>query len=115
MIAARAAIPITASIERAPWEASTPQVISAVSPGSGSPNDSSATRPNRSNSAHWPCWSMKLVIDPVTNGLFYGSRAKAGHTKEAHMDHTDTLAKLYERINAHDLDGFADLMADDFV
>ena len=31
------------------------------------------------------------------------------------MDHTDTLAKMYERINAHDIDGFSDLMADDFV
>jgi steroid delta-isomerase-like uncharacterized protein len=31
------------------------------------------------------------------------------------MDHTDTLAKMYERINAHDIDGFCDLMADDFV
>ena len=31
------------------------------------------------------------------------------------MDHTDTLARLYERINAHDVDGFCDLLADDFV
>jgi steroid delta-isomerase-like uncharacterized protein len=31
------------------------------------------------------------------------------------MDHSATLAKLYERINAHDIDGFCDLMADDFV
>ncbi|HWQ00996.1 MAG TPA: ester cyclase [Gaiellaceae bacterium] len=31
------------------------------------------------------------------------------------MDHTDTLAKMYERISAHDVDGFCDLLADDFV
>ena len=31
------------------------------------------------------------------------------------MDHTETLAKMHERINAHDVDGFCDLMADDFV
>ena len=31
------------------------------------------------------------------------------------MDHTEKLASLYERINAHDLDGFCDLLADGFV
>lgn len=31
------------------------------------------------------------------------------------MDHTGTLAKMYERISAHDVDGFCDLLADDFV
>jgi steroid delta-isomerase-like uncharacterized protein len=31
------------------------------------------------------------------------------------MDHTATLAKMYELVNAQDLDGFCDLMADDFV
>jgi steroid delta-isomerase-like uncharacterized protein len=31
------------------------------------------------------------------------------------MDHTPTLAKMYERISAHDIDGFCDLIADDFV
>jgi len=31
------------------------------------------------------------------------------------MGHTDTLAKMYERINAHDIDGFCDLLSDDFV
>jgi steroid delta-isomerase-like uncharacterized protein len=31
------------------------------------------------------------------------------------MDHTATLRRMYERINAHDLDGFCELLADDFV
>lgn len=31
------------------------------------------------------------------------------------MDHAASLRKLYDRINAHDVNGFADLMADDFV
>jgi steroid delta-isomerase-like uncharacterized protein len=31
------------------------------------------------------------------------------------MDHTGTLAQMYERINAHDIDGFGELLADDFV
>ncbi len=31
------------------------------------------------------------------------------------MDHTATLARMYERINAHDIDGFCELLADDFV
>jgi len=31
------------------------------------------------------------------------------------MDHTATLRRMYERINAHDLDGFCELLAEDFV
>ena len=31
------------------------------------------------------------------------------------MDHTATLRRFYELISAHDIDGFIDLMADDFV
>lgn len=31
------------------------------------------------------------------------------------MDHTATLARIYELISAHDIDGFAELMADDLV
>jgi steroid delta-isomerase-like uncharacterized protein len=31
------------------------------------------------------------------------------------MDHTATIARMYDQINAHDLDGFCDLLADDFV
>ena len=31
------------------------------------------------------------------------------------MDHTKTLKRMYERISAHDVDGFCELLADDFV
>ena len=31
------------------------------------------------------------------------------------MDHSETLRRMYERINAHDVDGFCELLADDFV
>ena len=31
------------------------------------------------------------------------------------MDHAATLQRVYDRINAHDVDGFGDLLADDFV
>ena len=31
------------------------------------------------------------------------------------MDHAATLEAMYERINAHDVDGFCELLADDFV
>jgi steroid delta-isomerase-like uncharacterized protein len=31
------------------------------------------------------------------------------------VDHAATLAQMYERINAHDLDGFCELLAEDFV
>ena len=31
------------------------------------------------------------------------------------MDHTAALAGMYERINAHDVDGFGEYLADDFV
>jgi steroid delta-isomerase-like uncharacterized protein len=31
------------------------------------------------------------------------------------MDHVETLRRMYERINAHDLDGFSELLAEDFV
>lgn len=31
------------------------------------------------------------------------------------MDHTATLAQMYDRINAHDVDGFCDHLAGDFV
>ena len=31
------------------------------------------------------------------------------------MDHSATMEKMYERINAHDVDGFAEYLADDFV
>ena len=31
------------------------------------------------------------------------------------MDHTATLRSLYERLNAGDIDGFGDLIADNFV
>ena len=51
MIAAAAATTITATIERSPCEAITLHAINAVSPGTGSPNDSSATSPNRSGRA----------------------------------------------------------------
>ena len=66
MIAARIATTITHSICNAPCEASTLQAIKAVSPGTGSPNDSSSISPNIISSAHWLCASMKLVIDPTT-------------------------------------------------
>jgi hypothetical protein len=51
MIAAAAATAITATIDSDPCEASTPQAINAVSPGSGTPNDSSATTANNNSSA----------------------------------------------------------------
>ena len=31
------------------------------------------------------------------------------------MDHSATMEKMYERINAHDVDGFSEYLADDFV
>lgn len=31
------------------------------------------------------------------------------------MDHAATLRRMYELINAHDVDGFGDMLADDFV
>ena len=31
------------------------------------------------------------------------------------MDHMVTLNRMYDRINAHDVDGFMELLADDFV
>jgi steroid delta-isomerase-like uncharacterized protein len=31
------------------------------------------------------------------------------------MDHTATLRRIYEQVNAHDIDGFRAHMADDFV
>jgi len=31
------------------------------------------------------------------------------------VDHTATMARLYEQINAHDVDGLGDLLADGFV
>jgi steroid delta-isomerase-like uncharacterized protein len=31
------------------------------------------------------------------------------------MAHADTLQRIYDRINAHDVDGFADHLAEDFV
>jgi steroid delta-isomerase-like uncharacterized protein len=31
------------------------------------------------------------------------------------VDHTATLAGMYDRINAHDVDGFLEYLADDFV
>ena len=31
------------------------------------------------------------------------------------MDHTATLRRLYDLINAHDIDAFGELLADDFV
>jgi steroid delta-isomerase-like uncharacterized protein len=31
------------------------------------------------------------------------------------MDHAATMGRMYERINAGDVDGFGDLVADDFV
>jgi steroid delta-isomerase-like uncharacterized protein len=31
------------------------------------------------------------------------------------VDHTATMQKMYERINAHDVDGFCEYLADDFV
>jgi len=31
------------------------------------------------------------------------------------MDHAATIRRLYDLINAHDIDGFGDLLADDFV
>jgi len=47
MIAAAAAITITHLMSKWPAEASTPVVIRAVSPGSGTPLDSAATTRNR--------------------------------------------------------------------
>ena len=52
MIAARIATTITHVIGNAPCEASTLQAINAVSPGTGSPNDSSSSSPNIISSAH---------------------------------------------------------------
>src|SRR5689334_12077175 len=66
MIAAAAATTITATIERSPWDAITPHAISAVSPGTGSPNDSSATSAKRSGRAQSPWAWKKLVIDAST-------------------------------------------------
>jgi steroid delta-isomerase-like uncharacterized protein len=34
---------------------------------------------------------------------------------EATMDHTQTARRMYDLISAHDIDGFADHLADDFV
>jgi steroid delta-isomerase-like uncharacterized protein len=31
------------------------------------------------------------------------------------VDHSTTMQKMYERINAHDVDGFCEYLADDFV
>lgn len=31
------------------------------------------------------------------------------------MDHTASLRRIYDLINAHDIDGFCELLADDFV
>jgi hypothetical protein len=64
MIAARIATTITHTIGSAPCEARTLHAINAVSPGTGSPNDSNSISPNIISSAHWLCASMKLVIDP---------------------------------------------------
>ena len=36
-------------------------------------------------------------------------------SKEVAVDHTATLERMYERINAHDVDGFCECLADDFV
>ena len=63
MIAAAIATTITATIESTPCEARTAHAITAVSPGSGSPNDSNANSTKSSSSAHWLCWSMKVVIE----------------------------------------------------
>src|ERR1035437_5597554 len=60
MIAPAAANTITDTIEWCPCDASTPNAISAVSPGSGSPNDSSITTTKSSGS---PCATKKWVIE----------------------------------------------------
>ena len=52
MIAARIATTITHSIANAPCEARTLHAINAVSPGTGSPNDSSSISPNSIINAH---------------------------------------------------------------
>jgi steroid delta-isomerase-like uncharacterized protein len=36
-------------------------------------------------------------------------------TLEASMDHAATIRRMYELISAHDIDGFGDILADDFV
>jgi steroid delta-isomerase-like uncharacterized protein len=36
-------------------------------------------------------------------------------TGRTHMDHAATMRGAYDRINAHDVDGFGDLLHDDFV
>ena len=63
MIAAATPTTITHTIESDPWDASTEHAISAVSPGTGRPNDSSVRRANISSIAHWLCCSTKVRID----------------------------------------------------
>ena len=52
MIAASTPTTITHTIENEPCEARTEQAISAVSPGTGRPNDSSVSRTNSRRIAH---------------------------------------------------------------
>src|SRR4051812_48481177 len=63
MIAAAIPTRITQPICRVPRAASTPHAISAVSPGSGSPNDSSATSAKSRTSAQSWLPSMKPLMD----------------------------------------------------
>jgi steroid delta-isomerase-like uncharacterized protein len=39
----------------------------------------------------------------------------ASTQKEARMDHADTMRRAYDLLNAGDVEGFGDLLADDFV
>ena len=63
MIAAAIATTITTSIASVPCEASTAHAISAVSPGTGSPNDSSVSSTKRSTSAHDSWLSTNVSTD----------------------------------------------------
>src|SRR6516165_8863230 len=68
MIAASTPTTTTQPIDSDPCAASTEQAISAVSPGTGRPNDSRASKTNIDSSANWLCCSMKVWIE-ASGGL----------------------------------------------
>ncbi len=68
MIAAAAATTMTHPMDSDPWEAMTAHAINAVSPGSGRPNDSSASSANMTRSAQSRWSSTKPWIDPRGTG-----------------------------------------------
>src|SRR3990170_661585 len=45
----------------------------------------------------------------------YGYTRRLNRPRRDPMDHADTLRRFYDLINAGDVDGFGDLLADDFV